>query len=145
MNAEQRRPRRPDRVTTPPRIKEQVKETSSSEDSLTVVYDRKTPAAVMAQDYANQSHPTLPIRSLSDPGTASEQMAKWASEDPTRLPGIREKITKWEGFFANLEKHPDDIKVLNGDGRQQARWWKEFLFGGSGGLREVQRAIKHRE
>jgi hypothetical protein len=50
-------------------------------------------------------------------------MAKWASENPMRLVGIREEITKWEGFFANLEKHPDDIKVLNKDGRQQAKWW----------------------
>jgi hypothetical protein len=37
VNAEQRRPRRPDRVTTPPRIKERVKETNSLEDSLTVL------------------------------------------------------------------------------------------------------------
>jgi hypothetical protein len=128
---------------TSPRIKERAKEVSSSEDSLTVVYDRKTPVVVMAQDYVNQTHPTLPIRSLSDPGTPGEQMAKWASENPTRLVGIREEITKWEGFFANLKKYPDDIKVINKAGRQQAEWWKEFLSGGSGGLREVQRAMKH--
>ena len=145
VNAEQRRPRRPDRVNTPPRIKERVKETSSLEDSLTVVYDRKTPVVMTTQEYANQSHPTLPIRYLSDLGTASKQMAKWASEDPTRVPGIRESIAKWERFFGNLEQHPDDMKILNKDAQQQARWWKEFLSGGSGGFREVQRAVKHRK
>ena len=145
VNAKQRRPRRPDRVNTPPRIKERVKETSSLEDSLTVVYDRKTPVVMTTQEYVGRSHPSLPIRSLSHPGTANKQMVKWASEDPTRLPGVRENVTKWERFFANLNEHPEDIKILNEDGRQQAKWWREFLSGGSGGLRGVQRAVKHRK
>jgi hypothetical protein len=145
VNAEQRKPRRPDRVTTPPRMQERAKEASSLEDSLTVVYDRKTPVVMTTQEYVGRSYPSLPIRSLSDPGTANKQMVKWASEDPTRLPGVRENITKWERFFAKLKEHPEDLKILNEDGRQQAKWWKEFLSNGSGGLRGVQDTVKPRK
>ena len=86
--------RRHDRVTTPPRMQERAKEASSLEDSLTVVCNRKTPVVMTTQEYVGRSHLSLPIRSLSDPGTANKQMVKWASEDPTRLPGVQENVTK---------------------------------------------------
>ena len=115
------------------------------EDSLTVVCDRKTPVVMTTQEYVGRSHLSLPIRSLSDPGTANEQMVKWISEDPTRFPGVRENITKWRKFFVKLKEHPEDLKILNEDGRQQVKWWREFLSNGSGGLCGVQETVKPRK
>ena len=123
-------------------MQERAKEAGGSEDSLNLVSDRKAPVVTTTQEYVGMSHPSLPIRSLSDPGTANEQMVKWISEDPTRFPGIRENIAKWRKFFVKLKEHPEDLKILNEDGRQQVKWWREFLSNGSGGLCGVQETVK---
>ena len=69
VTSEQRKPQRPDRVTTPPRIQERAKEASSLEDSLTVVYDRKTPVVMTTQEYVGRSHPSLPICQIREQPT----------------------------------------------------------------------------
>jgi hypothetical protein len=112
---------------------------------LNLVSGRKTPVVMTTQEYVGKSHPSLPIRSLVEPGTAEEQMGKWISEDPTRLPGVREDMTKWRRFFVKLKEHPEDLKIYNEDGQQQVKWWREFLSNGLGGLCGVKETVKPRK
>ena len=90
------------------------------------------------------SHPSLPIRSLLDPGAANDQMVNWISDDPTRIHGVQEDIPKWRKFFVKLKEHPVDLEVYNEDGQQQVKWWKEFLSNGLGlcGVKETVQSRK---
>jgi hypothetical protein len=114
------------------------------EDNLDLVSDKKAPVVLPTQEYAGMSHPSLPIRSLLDPGTAYVQMVNWISDDPTRFHGVQEDVSKWREFFVKSKKNPVEMEVYNEDGRQKITWWKEFFSNGSG-LCVVKGAVKSRK
>jgi hypothetical protein len=76
-------------------------------------------------------HPTLPIRSIDDPGTAREQAERWISDDPSRCYWAKEQETKWRDYFYKADQNPAGPRTFRAEGQEQVDWWENFLFDGS--------------
>ena len=76
-------------------------------------------------------HPTLPIRSIDDPGTAREQAERWILDDPSRRYWAEEQETKWRDYFYKADRNPAGPRTFRAEGQEQVDWWENFLFDGS--------------
>ena len=76
-------------------------------------------------------HPTLPIRSIDDPGTAGEQAKRWILDDPSRCYWAEEQETKWRDYFYKADQNPAGPRTFRAEGQEQVDWCENFLFDGS--------------
>ena len=135
MAAKPRKPRRRDHVTTSPWRRQHEKKACGSDDDLDLVVYKRATVTPLTQTYEGmkQTNPSLPIRSLLDPGTPQEQVINFLSDDPTRLPEVLKSIAKWRKFLGDMQDNPVDIEGLfNEFGRQKVAWWRKYLVNGAG-------------
>ena len=73
-------------------------------------------------------YPTLPIRSLNEPGTPAEQHRQWINDEPYRKMEVEEEIRRWVKYFKQTTGNPSQSKELDEEGKKRSVWWHEFLI-----------------
>lgn len=73
-------------------------------------------------------YPTLPIRSLNEPGTPAEQHRQWINDEPYRSTEIEGEIKRWIKHFIRTTGSPSTFKDLNEESMKRSVWWQAFLI-----------------
>ena len=63
-------------------------------------------------------YPELPIRSISEPGSPSEQYRRW----------VRQEIERWKRHFRLAKGKPVELDNFDQDGLNKSVWWRQFLI-----------------
>ena len=79
--------------------------------------------------FKNMIHyPELPIRSVSETGSPSEQYRRWVNEEPCRATEIRQEIERWKRHFRLAKGKPVELEDFEQDGLNKSVWWWQFLI-----------------
>ena len=73
-------------------------------------------------------YPELPIRSISEPGSPSEQYRRWVNDEPCRATEIRSEIERWKRHFRLAKGKPVELEDFEQDGLNKSVWWWQFLI-----------------